>query len=309
MASTTPTPTVAGGTIDSESLRRQKEEMGQALSRVQRANTRASQLNGSTPVPSSTAPSVRRSLSLATEHTDAVVAEVNGTNTPQPGDIPKPSVTPAVVEKPTPVEEVEMTRKDSVPAPNGIPQPETPIVPPAPQAPYNQSVVPMERRFRDPVKGKSINTLLVTGCSPIQQGFESALLGSVTYMTNPNVPHDPKWKLNRWAQKMKTQVSGFITLPFNYRNIRVIPHLTAELQSRMRHKMFFIHNLQVYKEPNSREVPGAYEVQLIPGQNILSIEVLADPKAGEKKDYAPPQLQFDFEKNTMIVELGAPPAS
>ena len=38
MGSATPTPTVAGGTIDNESLRRQKEEMGQALSRAQREN-------------------------------------------------------------------------------------------------------------------------------------------------------------------------------------------------------------------------------------------------------------------------------
>jgi hypothetical protein len=62
--------------------------------------------------------------------------------------------------------------------------------------------------------------------------------------------------------------------------------------------------MQVYREPNST-VPGAYDIRLYPGENTLSVEVLADLKDGERKAYAPPQLQFDFEKCTLIVELGA----
>lgn len=83
MGSSTPTPTVAGGTIDNESLRRQKEEMGQALNRAQRANSRVHQANGSTPVPSSAAVSVRRSMSIITEPQDTAMSDANGSSTPK----------------------------------------------------------------------------------------------------------------------------------------------------------------------------------------------------------------------------------
>lgn len=136
----------------------------------------------------------------------------------------------------------------------------------------------------------------------MQKGLESALLGSVIFMTNPNIPNDPKWKLIRRASPIRTQTSGFIRLPATYRDIRIIPVTTPELKSRRRHRIIFMHNTQVYREPNSM-IPGAYDISLSPGENTLSVEVLADLRPGEKKEYAPPQLQFDFEKCTLIVDL------
>ncbi|EXJ88614.1 hypothetical protein A1O1_05544 [Capronia coronata CBS 617.96] len=289
IGSSTPTPTLVGGTIDSESLRRQKEETGQALSRAQRASSRAAHVNGSTPVPASTPPSIRRSVSRATEQRDVVTTEAkaNGTATPQPQaqepvKAPQPSVPPRQI--PTPVEEVD-TPGPVAPLTNGARSQD----PPTPQSgnlsSYNQSVIPFERRGRDPGKG-----------------LESALLGSVIFMTNPLVPKDPKWKLIRRASPIKTQTTGFIGLPANYRDVRVIPVTTPELKSRRRHRILFTHNAHVYREPNST-VPDAYDIRLYPGENILSVEVLADLREGEKKEYAPPQLQFDFEKCTLIIDL------
>jgi hypothetical protein len=126
-------------------------------------------------------------------------------------------------------------------------------------------------------------------------------------MTNPNSPSDPKWKLTRYASPAKTQTSGFIALPLNHQYIRIIPHLTSELKSRRRHRLFVMVNGQALQEPNSTSVEGAYDVQLKLGDNVIGVEVLADLKEGERKDYAPPQLQFDFEKSTMIINLGLLP--
>ncbi|KAL2444790.1 hypothetical protein ABEF95_017259 [Exophiala dermatitidis] len=298
MGSSTPTPTLVGGTIDNESLRRQKEETGQALSRARRASSRHAQANGSTPVPPTATPSVRRSVSQVsqgaevTEQPDIVMAEAtaNGTATPQPQEvIPKASQTPAPapVQLPTPVREVD------TPAPggaltNGTRGYEPTASRPAPHSADGTSPVPFERRFRDPGKG-----------------LESALIGSVIFKTNPTLPNDPKWQLVRRASPIRTQTTGFISLPFNYRDIRIIPVTTPELKSRRRHRILVIHNTQVYREPNS-PFPGAYDVRLYPGENVLSVEVLADLRDGERRD-AGPQLQFDFEKCTLIVNLGSQP--
>lgn len=306
MASTTPTPTVVGGTIDNESLRRQKEEMGQALSKVQRAN---SKVNGSTPVPSSAAPSIRRSASLATERADTVMTDVNGTNTstPQPQDAARASQPPIAgqAQLPTPVQELATAAVPAAPLTNGTSQ-HAPALSPTqtgPQSHLNQSVIPMERRLRDPGKGMFLNLFSHCFSSKHHLGLESALLHSVTFKTNPLHPPDPKWKLYRFASPTLTQTSGFIALPPSYRSLLITPNLTPETHSRRRHRVLFTHNSTVYKTPNSTTVPGAFEVKLVPGQNVLSVEVLADLKQGERKEYAPPQLQFDFEKCTMIVDL------
>ena len=121
-------------------------------------------------------------------------------------------------------------------------------------------------------------------------------------MTNPSDPNDPKWKLTRWASPTRTQTSAFMTLPYNYRDIRIIPSTTEELKSRRRHRVIVMHNFNVYREPNSSK-EGAFEVKLTPGQNTLAVEVLSDFREGEKREYAPPQLQFDYEKVTLMVEL------
>jgi len=145
----------------------------------------------------------------------------------------------------------------------------------------------MERRYRDPGRG-----------------WDFALLHSVTFMTNPSLANDPRWKLNRYGSVETTQTCGFIALPPSYRDVRIIPNLiTDELHRRSRHKVFFMHNSTVYKESNSMHVPGAFEVRLLPGENVLVIEVLADLREGEVKAYAPQHLQFDFERCTMMLWL------
>lgn len=152
MGPSTPTPTIVGGTIDSESLRRQKEEMGQALSRAQRATSRGTHVNGSTPGPSSAAVSVRRSESLATEQPDVVMADVNGTSTPQSQPAPRTSQPPASGQLPTPLREIE-TPDHAVATTNGFHGHEASTPQTGPK-PSNQSVIPFERRYRDPGKGK-----------------------------------------------------------------------------------------------------------------------------------------------------------
>lgn len=166
MGSSTPTPALVGGTIDNDSLRRQKQEMGEALNRAHRATPKAAQVNGSTPVPSSAAPSlsVRRSMSLLTEQADTIMTDVNtnGTSaTPQPQDNPRVSQPPTQAQQlPTPVQEIDTSVSSTAPLTNGItlhaPHMQA-SSPPKPQAfnYLNQSVVPMDRRFRDPGRGKS----------------------------------------------------------------------------------------------------------------------------------------------------------
>ncbi|KIV77162.1 hypothetical protein PV11_08986 [Exophiala sideris] len=285
MGSSTPTPNIAGGTVDGDSLRRQKEEMGEALNRARRASSKGTQLNGSTPAPSDTAISVRRSVSLAAEQPDATMTEANGTDTPQPQHPSKTPQPPRYVSAPTPVREVD-TPAPGAPPTNGVRSHEsvTPQITTRGNA-YDSSPIPFERRYRD------------TG-----KGLESALLGSVIFMTNPNTPNDPKWKLTRRASGARTQTSAFITLPYNYRDVRIVPLTTPEFKSRKRHRVIVMHNMHVFREPNST-VAGAYDLQLAPGENTLSVEVLADLKDGERKDYAGPQLQFDFEKCTLIVNI------
>ncbi|KAJ9610578.1 hypothetical protein H2200_005355 [Cladophialophora chaetospira] len=299
MATSTPTPALVGGTIDNDSLRRQKQEMGEALNRAHRATPKATRVNGSTPVPSSAAPSlsVRRSMSLLTEQADTVMTDgnTNGTSaTPQPQDNARISQPPTQSQQlPTPVQEIDTPLPSAAPLTNGItlhaPHPQ--VSSPPKNTAYNhlsQSVVPMERRFRDPGRG-----------------WDFALLSSVTFMTNPSLPNDPHWKLNRYGSATRTQTSGFIALPPSYRDIRIIPNLTSELHRRRRHKIFCMHNSTVYREGNSLHVPGAFEVRLVPGENVLVIEILADLREGERKEYAPSQLQFDFERCTLIVHLSA----
>lgn len=164
MGSSTPTPNLVGGTIDGESLRRQKQEMGEALSRV-RSGSKTAQLNGSTPVPSSAAPSIRRSMSLLTEQTDTAMTDVkvNGTaDTPQPHDgAARTSQTPLQISNqqlPTPVQDIEMAMPGAAPLTNGTGTQATSNTPkPAHLTAFNylnQSIVPMERRYRDPDRGK-----------------------------------------------------------------------------------------------------------------------------------------------------------
>ncbi|RVX67033.1 hypothetical protein B0A52_09247 [Exophiala mesophila] len=288
MGSQTPTPTVAGGTIDNESLRRQKEEMGQALSRAQRASSRTRQANGSTPGPLSATASFRRSISEITDQQDTIVADTNGTGVPSSEATVKVSQTPAPVHLPTSVVETDPANPGNPPLTNGnVHHDQSKSLTTRESL---QSENPLERRYRDP--GKDILT---------------ALIRSVIFQTNPNQASDPRWKLVRYASPDKTQTSGLISLPSSYSMIRVIPNLNViELSQRRRHKVFVTHNGTLYREPNSSQ-RGAYDINLYPGENLINVEVLADLRQGEKKAYAPPQLQFDFEKCGMIINLGGIP--
>jgi hypothetical protein len=67
--------------------------------------------------------------------------------------------------------------------------------------------------------------------------------------------------------------------------------------------VLFIHNNTVYREPNSLHVPGAFEVRLHPGENLLGVEVLADLREGERNEWAGREGQFDFERCGLIVQL------
>jgi hypothetical protein len=153
IGSTTPTPNLVGGTIDNDSLRRQKQEMGEALSRVHRGGSKNAQVNGSTPVPSSAAPSIRRSISLLTDQADTNMTDVkvNGnSSTPQPHEGAQGLQAQAGSHGlPTPVQEVEpATLTNGVNANGAYPGKNTAF------NYMNQSVIPMERRFRDPGRGR-----------------------------------------------------------------------------------------------------------------------------------------------------------
>jgi hypothetical protein len=289
----TPAPNLVGGTVDSESLRRQKLEMAEAINRAQRASSRPTQVNGHTPGPASTAPSIRRSISLLTDAADSSMTDVkvNGAaGTPQPG----------IQQLPTPVQEVEPILTNGVTS-----RPSSQKGATAGAFNYmNQSPIPMERRYRDPGRGTPSSCSFPFALTNTFTGWDHALLHSVTFTTNPSLPNDPKWRLTRPSSPLLTQTSGFISLPSNYRDIRIIPTLsTLEIARRKRHRVLFIHNQQVYREPNSLHVPGAFEVRLQPGENLLAVEVLADLREGERNEWAGSQGQFDFERCGLIVQL------
>lgn len=50
-------------------------------------------------------------------------------------------------------------------------------------------------------------------------------------------------------------------------------------------------------------MPGAYDFRLQPGENTIVVDAIADLKEGDKKEYAPPQMQFDFERIQLVIVL------
>jgi hypothetical protein len=132
-------------------------------------------------------------------------------------------------------------------------------------------------------------------------GLKDALISKVAYMTHPNLPGDPKWKLNRYASESKSQTSSFIFLPADHFYLRLIPTLTAELKSRRNWKVCVSSNWQTVQ--SSQHVPGAYDFRLQPGENTIVVDAIADLKEGDKKEYAPPQMQFDFERIQLVIVL------
>jgi hypothetical protein len=120
-------------------------------------------------------------------------------------------------------------------------------------------------------------------------------------MTHPNLPGDPKWKLQRFASETKTQTSSYIYLPSSHFYLRLVPETTAELKNRRSYKVCVSANWQTVLPSSSS--PPAYDFRLQPGENTIVVDVIADLKAGERKEYAPPQMQFDFERIQLVVVL------
>ncbi|RMZ79467.1 hypothetical protein DV738_g3369, partial [Chaetothyriales sp. CBS 135597] len=238
VGTTTPTPNISGGAVDSESLKRQKEEMSHALRRVHRGRSRS--LANGTPDRQSSEPSLP---------------------TPVMNGVPPSTKAPAV-------------NGHQHPDASGSAQSAA-----ASRSIYNVSNNPIERKYR----------------------LSDALLASVTYMTHPNLPGDPKWKLQRFASASKTQTSSYIYLPSTHFYLRLIPTLTDELRSRKNHKVCVSANWQSILPSGTS--PPTYEFRLQPGENTIVVDVIADLKPGEKKEYAPPQMQFDFERIQLVVVL------
>lgn len=279
VGSSTPTPSVPGGnTVDNDTLRRQKEERDHAPERAARANSRT-YTNGSTPVPA-VPTAVRRSIS-AVEPSDVQMTGMNGTSYPtqavEPVRIPIP---PGPTNIPTPVMDGEPPHLLPTHAVNGDRMvPNNHVA----RGFGSESDSPIERKHRDPGKG-----------------LEDALLASVTYMTHPNLPSDPKWRITRYASATKTQTSSYIYLPADHSYFRVVPTLTHELRSRRNYKMVVTHNWHPQTPQTS---PGIFDFKLQPGENVIAVDVIAELRDGERKDYAPPQLQVDFERITFYVYL------
>jgi hypothetical protein len=132
-------------------------------------------------------------------------------------------------------------------------------------------------------------------------GLEDALLESVAYMTHPTIPGDPKWKLRVDASPTMTQTSSFIYLPASHYYFRVTPTPTQEIRSRNSWKVCVSANWQAV--PESPHTSGAYDFRLQPGENSIVVDAIASLRSGEKKEYAPSQMQFDFERIHLVVVL------
>jgi hypothetical protein len=79
----------------------------------------------------------------------------------------------------------------------------------------------------------------------------------------------------------------------------VKPEITAELRSRNNWKVCLVHQWRSQQVQQD----GSYEVKLQPGENTIVIDAIAALREGEKKEYAPPHLQFDFERFQLVVIL------
>lgn len=120
-------------------------------------------------------------------------------------------------------------------------------------------------------------------------------------MTHPTLPGDPKWRLCVEASPTMTQTSSFIYLPASHYYFRVTPQTTSELRARNNWKVCVSANWQPIQE--SPHNAGSYDFRLQPGENTIVVDIIASLKAGEKKEYAPAQMQFDFERIQLVVIL------
>lgn len=279
----TPAPVVNGNgyTVDHSALERQKSEMAAALNRARDGSAAAS-----TPVP--TVPSsLRRSVSVVDP--DTAMTGINGDHK-TPIEPEKPSLPPPSGPSHLPTPAIEVDETKAVPQPSSTAMTNGYHVPPQVQQPstiFAESTNPMDRKFRDRDKSAA-----------------DALLQSVTYMTNPSLPSDPRWKLIRHAHPSKTQTSYYTYLPYTHQAIRVVPELHPDLkQSRRRYKLFVLNNNTVIPASPDVAGQGVYDIQLVPGENLVTVEAISALKEGERKEYAKEWEQFDFEKVTFYIYL------
>lgn len=231
---------------------------------------------------------------------------------PLPNALPPPekpvSLPPAPVappSAPTPAMEIETVvpaepaaKPAPIPSMNGHHAPAAPTSQPSsrpttgvsPSHPSSNILSPIERRTR-----------------PAHKSSTDALLQSVTYMTNPVLVSDPRWKLSRYASPVKTQQSFYIYLPFNHSSIRVIPHLHGDLRlNKRKHKLFVVcNNTTLPANPTLLigTASAAYDCTLREGENVINVEVLADLDASEPRESIPPNMQFEFERLTFYICL------
>lgn len=282
------TPNPAGGTVDQDALRRQREETGQALSRAGGSNITLKLTNSSTPVPIKAASLERVGSGSGSVGTPPVLSRAastrldNNTIKPETSTPVPPPVNHVSTSIPAPTMQGLPPQPAAAPLVNGYQQPGN--APVQTSKPYVESDSPIERKFRDPGKG-----------------IEDALLSSVTFMTHPKLPNDPKWKLERYASATRTQTSSYIYLPTDHYYLRVVPHLTEKLFQRKRYKLCVTRNWE--NKVETQEGSGMYDFRILPGLNEICIDVIADLADGDRKDYAPPQLQVDFERIRFVVVL------
>ena len=101
------------------------------------------------------------------------------------------------------------------------------------------------------------------------------------------------------ASPTQTQTLSVAYLPSTHSYLRVQPEVTSELKSRRDWKLCVSSNWRLVSPVNS----GAYEFRLQPGENTIVVDALASLKEGERKEYAPPHMQFDFERFQLVVTL------
>jgi hypothetical protein len=283
--------TPAGGSIDNDSLRRQREETGQALARAQSTDKKAAvtpasatDTNEKRSMSAAATPAVLDSTKLEdSSKEDSSQTVADSTKAAPLSDAPQPpssqSLSTSVMQPP------QFT--------NGLLPPgnqyggQINIVPPAIPKPAFERDSPFDRIFRDSGKG-----------------LEDALLSGVTFMTCPRMPNDPKWKVTRYASSTMTQTAAYIYLPSDHYYLRVIPHLTDELRSRKKYKMVICRNWETLFP--QQDIPDVYDFRIHPGENNIIVDIVAELKEGESKPYAPPQVHLDFERIQYIVMLRDP---
>jgi len=284
------TPAVNGSssyTVDQEALQRQRSALASAM-RQSRGDSQAEV----TPAPT-VQPSLRRSVSVV--DLDVPMTGTNGhpSNTtsveptkvvvpPGPANIPTPTlegVPPQQALKPA-------VHPAVMPLTNGYHTPQAQM--PAPAASiFAESTNPIDRKFRDANKSSA-----------------DALLKSVTYMTNPLMPSDPRWRLIRYASPSKTQTSYYTYLPSTHNSLRIVPELHADLKAgRRKYKLFVLNNGAILPASPDVAGQGVYDLHLVPGENVVTVEAISALKEGERKEYARDWEQFDFERVTFYVFL------